>query len=164
MTYIRALAAPIAALLILAGAAAAKDVPQTLTIIDSVVTDSADLHGNVVLVDFWASWCRPCRSSFPWMNQLEHRFAGKGLRIVTVNLDKDPALARKFLSEMNSSLPVVYDSTGSLAKVYNLDVMPTSFIYGRDGKLREKHKGFEPKDTDSLESLIYGLLKEESPK
>lgn len=128
--------------------------------LDSVAADSVITAGHVVYVDFWASWCLPCRKSFPWMKDMLERYRKQGLQVVTVNLDHDPKAARKFLADMQSPLPVVFDSKGSLAKLYHLEVMPTSFIYGRDGKLRERHQGFQPDNTWEVESLIRSLLAE----
>jgi cytochrome c biogenesis protein CcmG/thiol:disulfide interchange protein DsbE len=138
--------------------------PQSIAVLDSVTSDSLVASGHVVYLDFWASWCIPCRESFPWMNALLDKYRDKGLQVITVNLDKDPAAARKFMKAMNSTLPVVFDSAGSLAKLYNLEVMPTSFVYGRDGRLRTRHAGFHPKDEGSLESLIVTCLEEKPAK
>ncbi len=140
----------------------AADVPQNLVVIDSALNHSIDLKGKVVYVDFWASWCVPCRSSFPWMQRLAAQDSSKGLVIITVNLDKDHKAAEKFLNDMKTSLPVVFDSTGVLAEQYNLEVMPTSFVYGRDGKLRQRHEGFKADKTTEMDLLIEDLLKEEA--
>lgn len=134
--------------------------PDTIAALQSVANDSLPLAGRVVYLDFWASWCVPCRKSFPWMQTLVEKYHRSGLEIVTVNLDHDPAAGRKFMKEMHSTLPVVFDSTGVLAKRFNLEVMPTSFIYGRDGKLKTRHAGFYPKDSDDVEAQIHTLLQE----
>jgi thiol-disulfide isomerase/thioredoxin len=124
-----------------------------------------ELKGKVVWVDFWASWCVPCRESFPWMNTLLEKYRERGLRIVTVNLDKKPAAGRKFMKDMNAAFPVVFDSTGALAKHYRLEVMPTSFLYGRDGKLRRREEGFHMDDhAISVEDMIESMLKEKGTK
>lgn len=144
--------------------ASAKNAPETLAVIDSVTAHKADLQDNVVYADFWASWCKPCQHSFPWMQGLLEKYHDKGLRIIAIDLDMEPSAGRKFLEEMKSPLDVIFDSTGALAKEYNVEAMPTSFIYGRDGKLRMRHQGFLPKDTASLDSTIQRFLKEESGK
>jgi len=138
--------------------------PKSIAAMDSVVNDSIPLAGNVVYVDFWASWCVPCRESFPWMRKIEEKYRSRGFRIVTVNVDKDPAAGRKFLEQMKSPLPVVFDSKGVLARQYALEVMPSSFIYGRDGTLRSRHEGFYRKDCASIESMINTLLEEKQKK
>jgi thiol-disulfide isomerase/thioredoxin len=138
--------------------------PDSIAALASVVDDSIPLAGHVVYLDFWASWCIPCRSSFPWMASMRARYHEQGLQVVTINLDKDPAAARKFLAEMKSPLPVIYDSKGTLATKFKLEVMPTSFVFGRDGKLRSRHEGFHADDSDSVESTIVDLLKEKAPQ
>ncbi|HVP06447.1 MAG TPA: TlpA disulfide reductase family protein [Candidatus Acidoferrum sp.] len=144
--------------------ARAGDPPKSLVTIDSVINDSALLRDKVVYVDFWASWCTPCRLSFPFMNHLLSKYGGKGLTILAVNLDRKSADAEQFLDDMKSNLQVIFDSTGSLAKIYSLDAVPSSFIYGRDGLLRTKHEGFYQKDTLSLDSLVNSLLAETGHK
>lgn len=139
-------------------------VADSIATLASVVADSIPLAGHVVYVDFWASWCGPCRASFPWMNALRDKHHKQGLEVVTVNLDSDPAAGRKFLDAMKSSLPVIFDPKGSLAQQYRLEVMPTSFVYGRDGRLKSRHEGFQPRDTAALETLVISLLEEKPPK
>ncbi len=144
--------------------ASAKDAPPPLAPVDSAVGDTILLEGKVVYVDFWASWCPPCRHSFPWMKDLGRSYAAKGLQIVTINLDKDRAAAEKFLGEINAGLPVIFDPDGSLAKRFHVEAMPTSFLYGRDGVLRERYQGFRAEDTTAVDSLIEVLLNEEVRK
>jgi thiol-disulfide isomerase/thioredoxin len=161
---VRNLAAPVLFAILLLNLvpppARAGDAPETIAAMDSVAADSIPLAGNVVYVDFWASWCVPCRESFPWMKALLDKYHARGLRVITVNLDRKPDAGKKFLKELNSPLPVVFDSKGSLAKRYHLAAMPTSFVYGRDGKLRTRHEGFRSEDSAALETLINTLLEE----
>jgi thiol-disulfide isomerase/thioredoxin len=145
---------------ILYQSAQAKNPPQSIAMIDSVAVDSILGKDKVTYVDFWASWCPPCRKSFPWMKTLQDRYRDKGLQVVTINVDKDPAKARKFLQELNSPLPVIFDSTGSLAKAYDLEALPSSFLYARDGTFRIQHEGFSPLDTLLLDSLINSFVSE----
>ncbi len=120
----------------------AKSAPQSIAVLDSLLAGATPLDSHVVYVDFWASWCVPCRQSFPWMKQLNDKYASRGLQVVAVSVDKSAIPANKFLKEMDVPFKVIYDSTGTLAKLYNLEAMPTSFVYGRDGKLRTDHRGF----------------------
>ncbi len=151
-------------LILFACTASAGNPPKSLVTIDSVIDDSALLRDKVVYVDFWASWCTPCRLSFPFMNHLLTKYGDKGLAVIAINLDRTSAEAEQFLDDMRSNLQVVFDSTGSLAKIYGLEALPSSFIYGRDGVLRTKHEGFYPKDTLSLDSLVNSLLAETNHK
>ncbi len=140
--------------------ARAATAPESVAVLDSLTGDSTIVDGSVVYVDFWASWCVPCRQSFPWMMDLLGKYHDKGLQVITINLDRDHAAARKFLDDTHSSLPVVYDPAGRLAKLFDLQVMPTSFVYGRDGAPQLRKEGFNPKETESVEQLIRALLEE----
>lgn len=144
-----------------APAFAKSSVPDTVATIQSAVGDSLSLAGKVVYVDFWASWCIPCRESMPWMDGMDARYHARGLRVVTINLDKHTDAAHAFLDKMNVRLPVVYDPNGKLAKLYDLQVMPTSFVYGRDGKLKATHEGFHSDDLMAREAEIEALLGKE---
>jgi thiol-disulfide isomerase/thioredoxin len=154
---------PVLAALVVATSAPARENPdvQSIAALDSLTGDSTIVDGSVVYVDFWASWCVPCRGSFPWMAGLRDKYGSSGLQVLTVNLDRDAVAARKFLRQTGTSLPVVYDPDGKLAKLYDLQAMPSSFVYGRDGTLRTSLQGFSPEETGSVESLIVKLLEEE---
>jgi cytochrome c biogenesis protein CcmG/thiol:disulfide interchange protein DsbE len=144
---------------------AAKDkAPESIAVLDSLTGGSAIAQGSVVYVDFWASWCVPCRQSFPWMTELLRKHGDKGLQVITINLDRDKAAAQKFIGETKASLPVVYDAEGKLAKLYGLEVMPTSFVYARDGSLKLRREGFDPKEIESVERLIRTLIEEKPAK
>jgi thiol-disulfide isomerase/thioredoxin len=118
------------------------------------------LQGKVVLVDFWASWCAPCLQSFPWMNDLHARHGGDGLVIVAVNVDQERALADAFLKKVPARFRVEYDQTGSLARQFEVQAMPTSFLIDRQGNIRVRHAGFREKQRADREQQIVQLLKE----
>jgi len=119
----------------------------------------ADLKGKVVYLDFWASWCPPCRQSFPWMNEMEARYAHRGLAVVAINLDKDRALAEKFLKEVPAQFTVAFDPEGRVADSYHVPGMPSSFIIDRNGKIQKVHIGFQEKDTSDLEASLRSALR-----
>jgi len=112
------------------------------------------LRGRVVYVDFWASWCDPCRRSFPWLSSLSARYSAKGLTVVAINLDKDRHAAEAFLERFPASFPVAFDPSGRTAEAYGVSVMPSSFLIGPNGKLLSSHAGFDPRKTDAIEALI----------
>lgn len=120
--------------------------------------DNDIFTGKVVLVDFWASWCKPCLKSFPWMNEMHEKYAGKGLQIIAVNLDKDEGLIEKFLQAAPADFTIAYDKSAILAKRFGVKAMPSSFYYGRDGRFVEKHLGFRDSKTDEYEAKIRTLL------
>lgn len=119
-----------------------------------------DLRGRVVYLDFWASWCAPCRRSFPWMNEMKAKYADRGFEIVSVNVDQERVLAETFLQQVPASFTVVYDPAGELATRYGLIGMPTSFLIDRQGKLRYHHVGFLVKKQKVYEAQIEQLLGE----
>jgi thiol-disulfide isomerase/thioredoxin len=141
-----------------AGAVRAEEPPDSTDIIQSALPDSLSIDGKVVYVDFWASWCMPCRQSFPWMQKMYERYHEDGLEVVAVNVDKDHSAALQFLKETGVTFPVVYDSTADLAKSYGLEVMPSSFVYGRDGHLSLQHHGFRADEADSVQTAIRRLI------
>lgn len=116
-------------------------------------------RGKVVLLDFWASWCVPCRRSFPWMNQMQAKYADDGLVIVAVNLDNDLDEARAFLQRYPADFKIAYDSDRSLARGYGVQVMPTSYLIGRDGTVVASHLGFKNAKADEYEASIISALK-----
>jgi thiol-disulfide isomerase/thioredoxin len=119
----------------------------------------SNLRGNVVYVDFWASWCGPCRQSFPWMNEMHARYGAQGLRIVGINLDAHEKDARDFLAETPAAFTVAFDSTGDTPRSYRIKGMPTSLLIDADGKIVFEHSGFRVADRAELEKRIQAALK-----
>jgi thiol-disulfide isomerase/thioredoxin len=116
------------------------------------------LRGHVVYLDFWASWCGPCRASFPWMAGLDKKYRAKGLEIVAVNLDKDRALADAFLADYPAPFTIAFDPKGGTAEAYGVSAMPSSFVIGKDGKILLRHAGFDPQRTGQVELQIEEAL------
>lgn len=122
------------------------------------MVDLKKLRGQVVYLDFWASWCTPCKKSFPWMNEMHNKYKKDGLKIVAVNLDKKRDVIDTFLKKMPAEFTIAYDPGGNLAKAYKLVGMPSSYLIDRNGNLHETHVGFRKKDKQKLENKIQGLL------
>ena len=122
------------------------------------VVASDSLRGQVVLLDFWASWCVPCARSFPWMSELQQRRAGDGLAIVAVNLDKSRDLAEAFLAKHPAAFTIAYDPSGGVAQSFKVTGMPSTYLIGRDGTILESHVGFDPKKAARLEARIAQAL------
>lgn len=112
------------------------------------------LKAKVVLVDFWASWCGPCRKSFPWMTSLQERYGKKGLAIVAINLDKDRSAAESFLVKYPASFAVAFDPAGKTAEAYKVTAMPSTYLVGSDGTILASHLGFDPRQTGEIETRI----------
>lgn len=105
------------------------------------------LKGKVVIVDFWASWCGPCKDSFPVMEELQAKYGKKGLVILAVNLDEDRPTMEDFLKKHPVSFTVVRDAAKKLVTKANIKSMPTSFVVNPDGKVASVHKGFHGSET-----------------
>jgi cytochrome c biogenesis protein CcmG, thiol:disulfide interchange protein DsbE len=112
------------------------------------------LRGKVVLVDFWASWCEPCRKSFPWLRRMHDRYASQGLVVVAVNLDKDRDAADRFLQDNPAPFLVAFDPAGKTAEAFKVPGMPTSFLVDAAGNVVYSHPGFDAKKTDEFEAKI----------
>ena len=119
-----------------------------------------DLGGKVVLLDFWASWCEPCRHSFPWMSELQRRHGDAGLVVIAVNLDQDRRLAERFLAATQAQFRVEYDPAGSIATQFGVEAMPVSFVIDRSGHVREKHVGFRQAQRAAREATLVKVLEE----
>jgi thiol-disulfide isomerase/thioredoxin len=112
--------------------------------------------GKVIYVDFWASWCGPCRQSFPWLNKMQSKH--ENLKIISINLDNDRPLADEFLREIPANFTVIYDPKGKLAKEYKIKGMPSSYLIDKAGKLVSAHSGFSVNKEDQYEQEIVTLL------
>jgi cytochrome c biogenesis protein CcmG, thiol:disulfide interchange protein DsbE len=117
-------------------------------------------HGRVVYLDFWASWCGPCRQSFPWMEILKDTYGPQGLEIVAVNLDSDRADADRFLHQFHPTFDLRFDPKGELAALYKVQGMPSSVLIDRHGATRFTHVGFLPADARVYEAQVRELLAE----
>ena len=137
--------------LLLSGSAVAaqpsNDVPDEL----------ARYAGQIVYVDFWASWCGPCAQAFPWLDTLQTRY-GSRLQVIAVNVDQDRADADRFLAAHPASFPVVFDPEGHLAEHYHVAGMPSAVILGRDGRILHQHVGFREDETADYEHAIAGAF------
>lgn len=117
-------------------------------------------RGEVILLNFWASWCGPCRQEMPLLNALQERYSKLGFNVVGVNVDKDSALANKLLKDIPVSFPVLLDDTGAISASYNVSSMPTTIIIDRDGNMRYLHKGYKPGFEQDYEQQIKELIRE----
>lgn len=124
----------------------------------------APVEGQVVWVDFWASWCVPCRRSFPWLNSMHRKYGPNGLQIIAVNLDKDRALADKFLAEVPAEFALRFDPAGELAKHYGVQAMPSSYLIDADGNVLATHAGFRTGEAAEYEQAIQEALSKSRPQ
>lgn len=120
----------------------------------------SDFKGKVVLLDFWASWCGPCRASFPWMNKVMTKHQSKGFEVVAINLDQEAILANEFLLQVPANFTILQDEAAVMPEAFGLIGMPSSYLIDREGQLRAVHIGFHNSKEDEYEAAIVALLAE----
>jgi thiol-disulfide isomerase/thioredoxin len=124
----------------------------------TVVRDLYDLEGSVVYVDFWASWCEPCRQSFPWLNAMQSKYSTQGLQIVAINVDSKRTEADEFLAQLPAQFALAFDAMGESAKRFGVNGVPASGLIGPDGKVLHVHHGFREEDSQLLEDKFVAAL------
>jgi len=122
--------------------------------------DLSAYRGKVVYVDFWASWCTPCRESFPWLSNLVSEYGSKDLVVIGVNVDQDHQLAEQFLRANFANFPIVYDPHGEIATTFKVEGMPSAVIIDRSGHVRYQHIGFSEKRKATYEDHLRAVLNE----
>lgn len=128
--------------------------------IDGTKSALTNYKGKVVLVDFWASWCGPCRESFPWMNSIQQQYQSQGLEVIAINLDEEPELAHAFLQQVPAQFRVLLDTEAQLPDAFGLIGMPSSYLIDRSGLIRAQHIGFHASQVADYEQSIKTLLAE----
>jgi len=118
----------------------------------------SQLKGKLVYIDFWASWCRPCKNSFPWMIAMKEKFKHQPFEIIAINLDKDKKLADEFIASQKINFPIAFDPQAVVAGLYNIEGMPSSYLVDPEGRLRLRYTGFWNKSKNEKEKVIYNLL------
>jgi cytochrome c biogenesis protein CcmG, thiol:disulfide interchange protein DsbE len=119
----------------------------------------SDYKGKAVYLDFWASWCGPCKQSFPWMNEMHTKYAAQGFAVVGINVDAKQADATGFLEQTPAKFDVAFDAKGASPKSYGIKGMPSSILIGPDGKVLAMHAGFKDEERGALEDKIKSALK-----
>ena len=104
----------------------------------------SEYRGDVVLINFWASWCGPCRQEMPLLSDMHERYKSLGFTVLGINVEEDSSDARRLLGKMPVSFPVLLDNTSSVSKKYDVAAMPSTVIVDRDGNMRYLHKGYKP--------------------
>jgi len=137
-----------------------NDLPPDFALRDSSgrTVRLAELKGKVVYLDFWASWCAPCRHTFPWMQKIQQQYQSRGLEVVTINMDENVEDANEFLRDLRPKFTVLFDPNGQVAGAYQLPTMPSSFLITRDGRVASVHSGFREGDDSELEKRIQAAL------
>lgn len=118
----------------------------------------ADLKGNVVFIDFWATWCPPCRISLPAVERLHADYQGKPVRVLGVSVDEDMDALRAFVKKKGTAYPVLSDSDSAVASAYGADGIPHFVVVDKDGRLVDQWSGFAPGFSDDWRKTIDRLL------
>ena len=139
-------------------AALAVTAGATEQIIPASEFDLDDHAGKVVVVDFWASWCPPCKAAMPFLSRMQEEYGDQGLVTIAVNLDQDPAAADKMIAELHDDIIVVMDTKGQLAREYKVTGLPTALVVDRGGEVVESHTGFHQSMEKSREAELQALL------
>ncbi len=120
----------------------------------------ADLRGEVVMINFWASWCGPCRQEMPFIEDIYQRYKDLGFTVLGVNVDNDPKLADKLLKDIQVNFPILLDTENKLSEIYSVDAMPSTVMVDRNGNMRFLHRGYKPGYELKYEEQIKKLVRE----
>ncbi len=120
----------------------------------------SEFRGQVVMLNFWASWCGPCRQEMPLLDQIQKRYSSLGFTILGVNVEEDSNKAKAMLREVPVSFPVMFDTANKASKLYNVSAMPSTVLIDRNGNLRYMHKGYKPGDEEQYKKWVKQLVRE----
>ncbi len=120
----------------------------------------SEMTGNVVLINFWASWCGPCREEMPLLNALHKKYEALGFTVIGINVEEDTRNARGFLKNFPVDFPILLDKNNKVSKQYEVIAMPTTVVVDRDGNMRYLHKGYKSGDEDKYRKMVKKLVRE----
>jgi peroxiredoxin len=120
----------------------------------------AQYQGQVVMLNFWASWCGPCRQEMPLLDSIYRKYKPMGFTLIGVNVEPDSKAANDWLKQTPVSFPILYDKESKVSKLYDVEGMPSTVIIDRTGKVRVLHRGYKPGDEDQYLDSIRALIRE----
>jgi peroxiredoxin len=144
----------------LVGASSALAPPFALPSRSGDVVSLDKLKGQVVMLNFWASWCGPCRQEMPLLDQMHKRYSALGFTMIGVNVEANTQDAEKWLSQTPVTFPVLFDKENKVSKMYDVNAMPSTVFIDRKGNVRYLHRGYKPGDESEYLNQIRALLKE----
>lgn len=127
---------------------------------DGETVSLAGLRGQVVMINFWATWCGPCREEMPHLEALHQRYSALGFTLLGVNVEEDPENAEAWLEEMPVSFPILFDPENRVSVLYNVLAMPSTVLVDRQGNLRFLHHGYQPGYENEYQTQIRALIRE----
>ena len=157
----RALIALLIAVPALAASTAQPAPDFTLTSNTGKAVSLAQYRGQVVMLNFWASWCGPCRQEMPLLDSIQKKYSKLGFTMIGVNVEPDSASADAFLRKNGAvSFPILYDKQSTVSKLYQVNSMPSTVIIDRKGQVRMLHKGYKPGDENEYLDQIRAMVRE----
>jgi len=120
----------------------------------------SELRGNVVMINFWASWCGPCRQEMPLLEKIHKKYKRLGFTLLGVNVEENSAAAKNYLKDVKVTFPILFDNTSKTSKLYKVSAMPTTILIDRNGNKRYLHKGYKPGYENDYKKQIKKLLRE----
>lgn len=120
----------------------------------------SELRGQVVMINFWASWCGPCRQEMPLLEDLYKKYNALGFTLLGVNVEEDSSKANAYLRDISVSFPILYDTKNTVSKAYNVKAMPSTVMVDRDGNARYLHHGYKPGYEKEYQKQIKALIRE----
>ena len=120
----------------------------------------SEFQGEVVMINFWASWCGPCRQEMPLLDELYTQYQPLGFTILGVNVEEDSSKARQMLKENPVNFPILFDTKSEVSKLYNVVAMPSTVLVDRDGRVRYLHQGYKPGYEESYQQQVRALIRE----
>jgi peroxiredoxin len=132
----------------------------TLTTLSGQAGGLSEYKGQVVMVNFWATWCGPCQQEMPLLDQMYKKYKPAGFTLIGVNVDKESPAVKELLARKPVSFPVLLDPANQVSKAYHVDEMPSSVIIDRKGQIRYIHRGYKPGDENDYQDRIRQLIRE----
>jgi peroxiredoxin len=120
----------------------------------------SELRGQVVMINFWATWCGPCRQEMPLLEQLHAKYEPLGFTLLGVNVEPDSAPAAEFLKRVPVTFPILFDRESKVSEQFGVEAMPSTVLIDREGRVRHVHRGYKPGDESTYADLVRSLVKE----
>lgn len=138
----------------------ASEAGATTRVVASGAFDLKDYRGKVVVLDFWAGWCKPCKEALPWLSELQHKYGPDGLVVVAVNVDRVDAVPGDLIAKLDKDIVVVLDPARKFSRTYHLGGLPMTILLDRQGRIRARHSGFAPEEKAQRTKDLKSLLQE----
>jgi thiol-disulfide isomerase/thioredoxin len=145
---------------VMAGDATGPAADFSLPVRNGDAVSLSGLKGQVVLINFWATWCGPCRKEMPLLEQIQKKYAPLGFTLLGVNVEEDTTMMEAFLKDVPVTFPILLDPANGISKLYNVSAMPSTVIVDRKGNIRYVHQGYQPGDEGKYQDVIRQLIRE----